>query len=111
MSIPFTIIKLDKDRKLRFGMMAMVEFEKITGVKLTAFDSAMSMDITSQMLWIMLKQYDDTLTLEQTIKLVDDNADDMTYIIDKVGEAVTIAFGEEDDQKNAATPTPKSPNT
>ena len=58
MAIPFIMINLDRPRKLRFGMGAMVEFEQLTGIKLMELNDEMSMDVCSKILWIMLKQED-----------------------------------------------------
>jgi len=92
MAIPFTMINLDKPRKLRMGMGAMVEFEQLTGIKITEIESEISMDVCAKLLWVMLKQDEPELTLEGTWKLVDDNADNLNDITLAVGAAITAAF-------------------
>jgi hypothetical protein len=41
------------------------------------------------------------LTIEATCSLVDDNVDDITYIIEKITEAITAAFGNKGKNPNA----------
>ena len=103
MAIPFVTIELDRPRKLRFGMAAMIEFEQITGTKLTAMESEISVELCGQLLWIMLKQDEPELTLEKTCTLIDEYADNITEIITKVSQAVNVAFA--GDKKNAQKPT------
>lgn len=101
MAIPFVIINLDKPRKLRFGMGAMVEFEQLTGLKLTSMSDEMSMDMCSKILWIMLKQEDKELTLDDTINLIDEYADNLNDVIESVTKAIQAAFAQ---PKNAVKP-------
>jgi len=103
MAIPFVIINLDKPRKLRFGMGAMVEFEQLTGVKITSLDEDnISMELLAKVLWVMLKNEDKELTFNDVLNLVDDNADDLSYIMETVTKAMQAAFGTETKQaKNA----------
>ena len=99
MAIPFTTITLDRVRHLRFGMASMVEFEQLTGIKVTSIGNDMDMQVMSKLLWVMLRQDEPELTLEQTCRLVDDNVDDLAAVMASVAAAIQAAFG-----------TPKSPN-
>lgn len=92
MAKPFINIKLDKEYRLRFGMGAMIEFEQLTGIKLTEISDEISFTIAAKLLWVMLKQEQPNLTLEETSRLVDDNVDDLMYIINTVIKAVEAAF-------------------
>lgn len=92
MAIPFSIIQLDRPRKIRFGMGAMVEFEKTTGIKLTAIGGEMSMDTCAKILWIMLKQDEKELTLEGTLALIDDCAESIGDVMKAVTNTMEAAF-------------------
>lgn len=104
MAIPFVMINLDRPRKLRFGMGAMVEFEQLTGVKLTGLDDEMSMETCARLLWVMLKQEDEALTLRDTLSLIDEYADNVTDVMEKVTQAIETAFKQEGKRPNAAKP-------
>ena len=104
MAIPFIVINLDKPRKLRFGMGAMVEFEQLTGIKLMELNDEMSMDVCSKILWTMLKQEDKELTLEKTCELIDEYAESITDVIAAITRAIEAAF-----QKETTSPNVKPP--
>lgn len=95
--IPFTIINLDKPRKIRLSSFAIVEFEQTTGIKLQAIEDQMSYETSMKLLWIMLKQEQDDLTFKDTLTLVDDCAEDLTYVLKSVQETTTNAFKKPDD--------------
>jgi hypothetical protein len=102
--IPFVMIELDRPRKLRFGMGATVEFEQITGRKIVTLKvSEISGELCSKLLYVMLKQDDPELTIDQSNKLVDEYAESMPYVITKVAEAVNIAYKVDGGEKNAKT--------
>ena len=103
MAIPFITINLDKPRKLRFGMGAMVEFEQITGIKLMSLGDEISIDTASKILWVMLKQEDETLTLKEMLNLIDDYADNITSVMEKVTQAIQSAF-QSGERPNAGKP-------
>jgi hypothetical protein len=102
MAIPFVMINLDKPRKLRFGMGAMVQFEQLTGIKLMSLDDEMSFDVMAKMLWVMLRQEEPDLTLEQVCDLVDEHADSVMDVTNAVSEALQVAV--ETKRKNAGKP-------
>ena len=104
MAIPFIMINLDKPRKLRFGMGAMVEFEQLTGIKLMELNDEMSMDVCSKILWIMLKQEDKELTLEKTCELIDEYAESITEVITAITKAIEAAFQKETTHPNVKPP-------
>jgi hypothetical protein len=104
MALPFLMIELDKPRKLRLGMAAMMEFEQLTGIKLASFDGELSFEIVGKILWLMLKQDDPVLTLDDVCKLVDEYADDLMSVTEKVGEAIRAAFDTGKQRKNAGKP-------
>lgn len=100
--IPFVPIKLDKVYNLRFGMGAAYEFERLTKIKVTKIDlENFSITELCQLLWVMMKQENKDLTLEQTLKLVDENAASMTEVIEAITGAITAAFVEQEADPNA----------
>lgn len=99
MAIPFTIIQLDKPRKLRFGMGAQVEFEQSTGIMLTSLDTKnTSASVLYKALWIMLRQEDEALSFKDACNLVDEYAEDVQSVLKKVGEAIQAAFKQKDNK-------------
>ena len=98
------MIDLDRPRKLRFGMGAMVEFEQLTGIKLMELNDEMSMDVCSKILWIMLKQEDKELTLQKTCELIDEYAESITEVITSITKAIEAAFQKENGHPNANPP-------
>ena len=95
--IPFTMINLDKPRKMRLSSFAIVEFEQTTGIKLQSIEDAMSYETSMKLLWIMLKQEQNDLTFKDTLTLVDDYAEDLTTVLTLVQAATSSAFTKPDD--------------
>jgi hypothetical protein len=80
-------------------MGAMLEFEQLSKTKLAELsDQSLSFDACLDMLCAMLRADDNTLTKADIVKLVDDYAPSLNYVMEKVTEALTIAFPE---SKNA----------
>ena len=102
--IPFTTITLDRPRRLRFGMLAMVAFEQETGIRLTSLDDELSVATVAKILWVMLRQDEPTLTFEQVCTLVDEHTDNLAEVMTAVTTAIQAAFGSGDDRPNAAAP-------
>ena len=90
--IPFVTIKLGKEYKLRFGMAAMIEFEQATGIKIKSLDDDMSVTVQGQIIYYMMKQEDPTLTFKAVCDLIDENADNIGNVIEKINEAIRVAF-------------------
>ena len=105
--IPFVTINLDKPRKMRFGMGAMVEFEQLTGIKLMDLEDEMSLETCAKVMWIMLKQEDRELTFEKTLELIDEYSDNLNDVIAKVTEAIQAAFKTNIESPNAGKPMAK----
>jgi hypothetical protein len=105
--IPFVMLNLDRPRKLRFGMGALIEFEQVTGIKAAEFDEEnMSFDLMGKVLWLLLKQEDKDLTLEGTYALVDEYAANLTVVMEAVSQAIDGAFNT-GEPKNAPPATKK----
>lgn len=91
--IPFVTIALDKPRRLRYGMGASIEFEQLTGVKMTAIgEDEMSMDTIAKLLYAGLKHEDKNLTVAKVVDLVDNHAESITSVIEKITEAINAAY-------------------
>ena len=103
--IPFVTIELDKPRRLRFGMAAMVEFEQLTGKKLLELDDDLSFETTAQALWVMLRQDEPELTFAGACALIDDHAESLTDVIQTVVRAIQAAFPDSKKSKNVKAPT------
>lgn len=93
MPIPFKVITLgEKTYKLRFGMGTMIEYEELTGNKLTEFGDDTTMSDLCKVLWVMLKQNDEALTLKSASQLIDEEFDGtMTGLIKIVNEVINMA--------------------
>lgn len=100
MAIQSVMINLDKPRRLRFGMGAMVAFEQITGKMLQSIETDETYETTAQILWIMLMQDDPELTFVDTCKLVDENADSLDEVSNKIREAIAAATNTGKHSKN-----------
>jgi hypothetical protein len=94
MPIPFKEITLgDKTYKLRFGMGAMIEYEELTGNKLTEFGNDTSMSDLCEVLWVMLKQNDESLTLKSASELIDEEFNGtMQDLMALVNEVINMAI-------------------
>ena len=92
MPIPFVMLNLDRPYKLRFGMGAMVEFEQLTSIKLMEISEEMSVDTAAKLLWVMLKQEENTITLSNVCHLVDEYADIINDVMAAVTKAIEAAF-------------------
>lgn len=85
MALPFITIVLDKPRNLRLSMKTILEFEAANNVKLLDIVTGLTFDMATKLLHTMLKKEDATLTLDDTIALIDE------YIVP--GEAVDLVVG------------------
>ena len=74
---PAATIFLDKERHLKMTLNAMIDFEKMTGQKLTdpkaleLFSVNMDVKYLIALLWALLRHEDKTLTMEQVGDLVE----------------------------------------
>lgn len=89
------------------GLGSIVEYEQITGKKITEIDEEMTITDCAELLWIMLKQEDKDLTLQSTCDLIDEYADNVQMVMEKVTEAITAAFAT-GEPKNAPKAVKKS---
>lgn len=96
MAIPFITIILDKPYQVRFGMGSQLQYEQISGKTMPQLGIEMQtgLSVTSlcQVLYVMLKKEIKDLTFEKTAELVDDYAENLPYITEKVCEAVEAAY-------------------
>jgi uncharacterized spore protein YtfJ len=96
MAIPFVVIELDKPYNLRFGMGSQIEYEKLSKKTIPELGKEMqtglSVTTLNTVLFVMLKKEIKDLTLEQVSNLVDEYADNIPYITEKVCEAINAAY-------------------
>ena len=101
MATPFVMIDLDKPRKLRFTMGAMVEFEQLTGLAILRDGIPQSVDNYSKALWVMLRQEDPELTMEQLMKIIDEHTNGIFDVVKKIDEAMAAGINTTGKAKNA----------
>jgi hypothetical protein len=116
MLIPFIEINLDKPRKLRFGMGAVMEFQQITGMGLISAMTNLEPDVAVKMIWVMLREEEKDMTLDRAKKLLEEHYNGNMYdIMELVQQAVNNAFEDKKAKnlKNVKKPTslPLSKNT
>ena len=89
-------VELDKARNLRYGINALVKVEELTGKNITKLDlDNISMKDLRAILFAGLYHEDKDLTPDKVGVLIDDYSD-IGKIADKLGEAFSLAFGEND---------------
>lgn len=86
-------INLDKPRTLRYGINALVKIEDLTGKSLMSLDlNSVGIKDLRIIIYAGLYHEDDSLTPELVGDLIDEYSD-ITEISEKLGEALTEAFG------------------
>lgn len=106
--IPFIMYNLDKPRKLRMGMTAVVKFEQLTGVKIMSIGDDLSFEVASKMLWVMMTEEESDLqglSYDEFTRFIDEHANSVSEVIEKATEAMTAGFMGKKEIKNAKTPT------
>ena len=93
-------INLDKTRTLRFGINALAKIEDLTGTPLTKLDlSKVGIKDLLIIVYAGLYYEDKTLTIEAVGDLIDEYSS-IQEITEKLGEALTLAFGKTDTKGN-----------
>ena len=86
-------IQLDRPRTLRYGINALAKIEDITGKPILALDlNNVGIKDLLAIVYGGLYHEDKTLTIEKVGELIDEYSD-LTEIAEKLGEALTEAFG------------------
>lgn len=86
-------ITLDKPRTLRYGMNALAKIEDITGKTLMSLDlNNVGIKDLLAIVYAGLCHEDKSLTIEQVGDIIDEYSD-LNQIAEKVGDALTVAFG------------------
>lgn len=104
MAIPFVVWELDRPRKLRLGMSAMVFYEMTTGKKIKEIDDEDNIETVGRILHSAMYEDDKTLTFDETLRLIDDYSD-FAQAKDMVVKVVSAAIGKA--SPNAKTPKAK----
>lgn len=107
---PFVVINLDRPRRLRYSMNALVNVEEVLGKPVGQIVSEFNeglfgfKDIRA-ILWAGLLHEDPGLTPEQVGDMIDE-AESFAYVAQRVGEALQSAFSSvEAEEKNITGPT------
>lgn len=86
-------INLDKPRTLRYGMNALAKIEDLTGKSILALDlNKVGIKDLLAIIYAGLYHEDKTLTIDKVGDLIDEYSN-LTEIAEKIGEALTAAFG------------------
>jgi hypothetical protein len=92
-------LELDRPRTLRYGMNALVKIEELTGRAISKLDlENIAIKDLRTILYAGLFHEDNTLTPEKVAELVDEYTD-LSSIAEKLGEAMTLAFGTKNAQR------------
>lgn len=90
---PYVTVELDKPRRLRYGINALCMIEDMLGKPLTKLDTdRMSIKDIRTVLYCGLAGDDKDLTPEKVGDLIDEHSN-LEEIIQKMTEAITLAFG------------------
>lgn len=104
MAKPFVMIELDRPRRLRYGLNQLIALEDALGVPMSELGNIkMGAKELRLLLWVGLQWEDPNLTIEKAGELADEA--DLSYIAEKIGEALTAAFGK---PKNLTGPVAES---
>lgn len=100
-------VELDKARNLRYGINALCTIEELLGKSITTLDlNQISIKDLRTILFAGLVHEDSELTPEKVGALIDDYTD-MVTITNKLGEAFTLAFGNNSKNKKSPQTTTK----
>ena len=90
------IYKLDKERTLRYGVNALARIEDSIGKPIMGLDlEHLGIKELLAIVHAGLYHEDKSLTVEQVGDLIDDYSD-INEVAEKLGEALTLAFGKSD---------------
>ena len=94
-------IQLDRPRTLRFGLNALAKIEDITGKPILSLDlNNVGVKDLLAIVYGGLYHEDKTLTIEKVGDLNDEYSD-LTEVAEKLGEALSEAFGKGDGEKKS----------
>ncbi|SHF16270.1 hypothetical protein [Caloramator proteoclasticus] len=89
----FVPVQLDKMRNLRYGMKAISLIEKKFGKSISKIDmDDMTMEEIATFIWAGLVHEDKELTPDKVMEIVD-NFSTVQAVMEKVSEAMNLAFG------------------
>lgn len=90
----FIGIELDKQRNLRYGMVALMKIEEKLGRPFSSidFENDLQYKDLAAIIWAGLVHEDNTLTPLKVAELIDDYSD-IQAVMSKLGEAMQEAFG------------------
>lgn len=99
----FTPVTLDKERNFRYGMKALSLIEKKLKKNIGQIDfNNLSIEETMTILWAGLYHEDKELTVDSLMDIIDDHDISLNQVIEKMGEAISDAFGGGGENPNQA---------
>ncbi len=97
------IINLDKPRTLRYGMNALAKIEAITGKSVLSLEmDKLGVRDLLAIAYGGLYHEDKTLTIEKVGNLIDEHSN-IVEIAEKLGKALSMAFGEDKTEQETET--------
>jgi len=92
-----TVINMDKERHMRFGMNALIELEDELGKPITEIEDGLSMQDMRTIFYVGLKWEDKKLSYADVGDLMDEAIDNneggLQYLAEKLGESIQKALG------------------
>ena len=93
-------VMIDKERHLRYGLVAIDMIEEELDKAISQLDLAnLRTKEAAVVIWAGLYHEDKELSPKQILELIDDSEADYTKIMEVVGEAISEAFDVKDEKK------------
>lgn len=93
------LIELDRPRTFRYGMGALVKIEELTGKAISKLDlDNIAIKDLRSIIYAGLCHEDKSLTPDMVCEIVDEYSD-LSTVAEKLGEAMTLAFGSKNAQR------------
>ena len=115
MAVPYTIVEMDKERKLRIDYKGLAELRHLAGISaqdLAALseESEIGPDMIVKILWIAMRAEEKNMTLDTAWEIVGELGDTVVQIqqraIEILSAVISDSFsGEGEEPKNAKAPT------
>jgi L-fucose isomerase-like protein len=88
----FVAVQLDKSRNLRYGMEAIDNVEEMLGIAINKLDmEELTMRQAATLIWAGLVHEDNSLTVKQVMKLIDEYGD-LQDVLQKMTDALDKGF-------------------
>ena len=84
-----TPIKLDRKRNIKFTLNSLIEFERITGIKISEISENPSLEVVLALIYVGLKHEDEDLTMEKVGDLI--TMDKLQVVNSAIVKAINVA--------------------